>query len=225
MLQTPKTKSIQTTAPSLPLICAITLPQDPATIEKVRVALDCGIGWIQYRQKGVAKKDIYLEAKALCSLTKSYGAILTINDYVDIALAIGAEGVHIGQDDLPVREVKRIVPNEMIVGVSTHSLREALDAERAGADYIGFGPVFMTDTKDAGQPKGINGTLEISQRIHIPIVAIGGINKENVLELLRANRRIQSVALSSGIFKGNVRQNCTELLNSLKALSEIINRA
>ncbi len=202
----------------LPKVCAITLPQDPHLVENVSIALQCGIRWVQYRQKDKSRRYLYDEARVLHDITRKYNALLTINDHVDIALAIGAEGVHIGQEDLPLKEVKKILPTGMIVGVSTHSIDEALNAETDGADYVGFGPIFKTTTKDAGVPKGIELAQEVARQIKIPVIAIGGITARDVGGLL--GRYIHGVALSSGIFIGDTRDNCITLLDEIARLQQ-----
>ncbi len=204
----------------LPRICAITLPQDPDLIAKVVTALKAGIRWIQYRQKDKSRRDLYNEALSIHRLTKKHHALLTINDYIDIALAIGAEGIHLGQEDIPLRDVKGIVPKSMIVGLSTHSVEEALEAEKEGADYIGFGPVFNTSTKDAGSPRGVVMTNSVSQRILIPLIAIGGINRSNIASLLNADSKIMGVAVSSGIFTGDIEENSKVLIDRIKNIRE-----
>ncbi len=211
-----KTSTVPERAIFLPKLCAITLPHDSNLMENVSLVLQYGIRWIQYRQKGKSRKDLYKEAVALHELTRRYGALLTVNDHVDVALTIGAEGVHIGQDDLPLREVKKIVPEGMIVGVSTHSIDEALRAEVEGADYLGFGPIFETSTKDAGQPKGVVLAQDVARQINIPVIAIGGITARNIQTLLAT--KIHGVAISSGIFSGDIKGNCEHLLKEVAKL-------
>ncbi|MBA3071571.1 MAG: thiamine phosphate synthase, partial [Nitrospirae bacterium] len=123
--------------------------------EIVTVVLSAGVRCIQYREKDKARRDIYREALMLRELTDKFGVSLIVNDYTDIALAVDADGVHLGQSDLPLKEARKIVGEERIIGISTHNLKQAIEAEKGGADYIGFGPVFHTKTKNAGAPKGI----------------------------------------------------------------------
>lgn len=122
--------------------------------ELVTGVLAAGVTFVQYRDKGRTRRGIYEEALRLRELTLRSGATLIVNDHADIALAVGADGVHLGQDDLPLKEARRIMGSR-IVGISTHSLEEAVAAEAGGADYIGFGPVFQTVTKDAGPAQEI----------------------------------------------------------------------
>ncbi len=175
----------------------------------VSVILESGIRWIQYRDKNVSRAFIFNEAMRLRELTQRYKAMLIINDHPDIAVAVGAEGVHLGQEDMPIKAARKVAGNK-IIGISTHSLKEAIDAEKKGADYIGFGPVFMTTTKDAGPPKGTELLKEIKRNVKIPVVAIGGINAENLTNVFEAGA--DAVAVASGLISGNVKENIERFL-------------
>ncbi len=181
--------------------------------ETARQAVTAGVRIIQLREKNMSGKEIYQEALFLRSLTSRHRATLIINDYVDIALAVNADGIHLGQDDMPVKEAREILGKDKIIGISTHSLKQALSARKAGADYISFGPVFYTATKKAGAPKGIKSLTGIKQHIKIPIVAVGGINIENAPDVLRAGA--DSIAVASGILSGNIRENVKKFLQVL----------
>jgi len=172
--------------------------------EMVRTALDSGVRWIQYREKEKTRKEIYREALKLRDMAQQFGALFIVNDHADIALAVEADGVHLGQDDLPLREARRIM-GDRIIGISTHSLPEAIAAEEGGADYIGFGPVFPTVTKDAGAPKGVAMLREIKRQVSIPVVAIGGISLENLPEVLASGA--DAVAVVSAILEGDISEN------------------
>lgn len=180
----------------------------------VRQALSAGIRTIQLREKDISKRKFYQEAVSVKNLASRHRAALIINDYVDIALAVGADGVHLGQEDMPVEEARKILGKNRIIGISTHSLKQALDAQRAGADYIGFGPVFRTTTKDAGPPKGINSLMRIRRHIKIPVVAIGGITPDNAPSVLDAGA--DAIAVASGILSGDIRENTKKFLTALK---------
>jgi thiamine-phosphate pyrophosphorylase len=175
----------------------------------VRTALEAGVKWVQYRRKEATRRQLYNEALHLRQLTREFGAMLIINDYVDIAIAVGADGFHIGQDDLPLREARKVAGG-MIIGVSTHSLTEALEAMKDGADYIGFGPIFQTDTKDAGKPKGPEAVRKIKEAVAIPVIAIGGINRNNAGEVFDAG--CYGVAVSAAISRGDVPVNVRALI-------------
>jgi len=166
------------------------------------LVLKSGVRWIQYRDKNKDRLDYYRTALKLRELTSAYGAYLIINDYADIAAAIDADGVHVGQDDLPLSHARRIIGDKKIVGISTHSVKEAVEAQAGGADYIGFGPVFETSTKDgAGEPKGARKLAEVQREVDIPVVAIGGIQRECIQGLFQSGAR--AVAVASAILRGD----------------------
>ena len=182
-------------------------------VELVRIALSAGIRTIQFREKNMPRNQLYKEAVTIQELVKKYRATLIINDHVDIAKAVDADGVHLGQKDMPVEEARKILGKRKVIGISTHSLSQAVRSEKSGADYIGFGPIFQTSTKEAGRPKGIDGLRNIRKRIHIPIVAIGGITWENVNEVLESGA--DACAMVSGILSGNIEKNikrCFEIV-------------
>jgi len=159
------------------------------------MVLRAGIKVIQFREKNMSTKQMFETAKRLRKLTEDYGATFIVNDRVDLALAVDADGVHVGQDDLPAEVVREIFDG--IVGVSAHTVEEAKKAERY-ADYIGAGPVFPTKTKkDAKEPIGIEGLRKIVEAVSIPVVAIGSINRNNVVEVLKTG--VAGVAVISAI--------------------------
>lgn len=164
--------------------------------------LRAGVRWVQYRDKERSKREIHEEAVRLRRLTNDYDAVFIVNDYPDIALCTNADGVHLGQDDLPFREARKIMGEDKIIGISTHALEQAIEAERCGADYIGFGPVFHTLTKDAGSPMGTALLREVKKNVRIPVVAIGGINLENIRSVLDTG--VDAVAVASAILKGDI---------------------
>jgi len=173
--------------------------------------LSAGVKWIQYREKEISRREIYEESIRLRKITKEFNAVFIVNDHADIALAVDADGVHLGQDDLPLKEARKIMGSDRIIGISTHSLEQAMDAEEGGADYIGFGPVFHTITKDAGIPKGIDMLKEVKRQIHIPVVAIGGINLENIRSVLSSGA--DAVAVASAILKGDIEENVKRFID------------
>ncbi|MBF0338643.1 MAG: thiamine phosphate synthase [Nitrospirae bacterium] len=162
-------------------------------------AISGGLKWLQFRDKEASRLQMFKTARLLRALTIANDVTLIINDYPDIALAVDADGVHLGQDDLPVEQVRRLMGDNKIIGVSTHSLDQALEAQRGGADYIGFGPIFATQTKDAGSPKGVDAIRELLAQIKIPIVAIGGISEDSLGAVLDAGA--SAVAVASGILE------------------------
>jgi thiamine-phosphate pyrophosphorylase len=183
--------------------------------DMINSVLNAGVRWIQYREKALSRQKIYENALNLRKLTRPFGATLIINDYADIALAVGADGVHLGQDDLPLKEARKIMGTR-IVGISTHDLAQAKEAESCGADYIGFGPVFHTSTKDAGAPKGVDNIRMIKENVSIPLVAIGGINPDNVASVMSAGA--DAVAVATAICRGEVALNAERFVCFLKTL-------
>lgn len=184
--------------------------------DMINNVLSAGVRWVQYREKDLSRRQIYENALDLRKLTRLFGATLIINDHADIALAVEADGVHLGQDDLPLKEARKIMGNR-IVGISTHDLAQAKEAEFGGADYIGFGPVFHTATKDAGAPKGVDNIRKIKENVSIPLVAIGGINPDNVASVIRAGA--DAVAVATAICKGDVTINAEKFVRFFKITS------
>ncbi|HTR44800.1 MAG TPA: thiamine phosphate synthase [Thermodesulfovibrionales bacterium] len=182
---------------------------DRAPEEITRGALKAGVRWFQYREKKAARGEIFEVALRLRRMTADFGAVLIVNDHADIAVAADADGVHLGQDDLPLGEARKVV-GDRIIGISTHSLEEALEASDKGADYVGYGPVFPTKTKDAGEPKGVAMLARVSQSVSIPVVAIGGVSKENLKPVLDAGAA--AVAVASAILIGDIRGNISSFL-------------
>ncbi len=160
-------------------------------------ALAAGIRFFQYRNKSGPARTIYETARVLSSIAKSTGALFIVNDRADIAAACGANGVHLGQDDLPLKDARKLLGKNMLIGISTHSRKQAREAEQAGADYIGFGPIFKTATKDAGETQGCSRLSDIKKSVSIPVVAIGGITLDNVQDVINAGA--DGVAVISAI--------------------------
>jgi thiamine-phosphate pyrophosphorylase len=184
------------------------------TPEEITLAvLRAGVRWIQYREKEKSRKHIYEEARRLRQLTSGYGASFIVNDHADIALAVDADGVHLGQDDLPLREARKIL-GEKIIGISTHSAAEALDAAAGGADYIGFGPLFRTKTKEAGEPRGLEMLRQIRGEVRVPIVAIGGISSKDIKPLFAAGA--DAVAVASAILVGDISGNVAAFMRNIE---------
>ncbi len=134
---------------------------------------------MQFRDKQMPRGKMLEIARKLRHLTQKMGAMLLVNDYLDLALMCGADGVHLGQEDVPLAAARRMLPQKMLVGVSTHSLSQARAAEAAGADYIGIGPVFATPTKADYPPIGLDVLRTVAATVSIPTVAIGGIDGLN----------------------------------------------
>ena len=156
--------------------------------EVAEQALEGGASMLQWRDKRREKGAQLTEARALRELCAEHGALLIVNDHADLALAAGADGVHVGQGDLPVEEVRRIVPAGFIVGASTNNVAEALEAEAAGASYIAIGSIYPTSSKEpertrAASPERLS---KVKSAVSVPVVAIGGIDASNIEEVVRA---------------------------------------
>ncbi|MFQ3550313.1 MAG: thiamine phosphate synthase [Armatimonadota bacterium] len=150
-----------------------------------KAAILGGAKIIQMRDKLADDRKFYLEAVKLRELCKNANVVFIVNDRVHIASAVDADGVHIGETELPLEAARVVLGMDKIVGVSADNLEQALAAEQNGADYIGFGPIFQTTTKaDAGPETGLENLAEICSKIHIPVVAIGGINLSNIEQVL-----------------------------------------
>ncbi len=170
-----------------------------SNVETARLLVDGGIDILQYREKAHQKdrKEMLAECRKIQKITAAAGVPFIVNDFLDIALMVGAAGVHLGQEDLPVKEVKQLAPH-LMVGCSTHSPEEAARAVADGADYIGVGPVFATDTKaNVGDPLGFEYLDHVVARHDIPFVAIGGIKRDNLRAV--ADRGVSTVCLVTEI--------------------------
>ena len=165
--------------------------------ETVTTAVRAGVDVVQLREKSLSAASLLDEARALREITAREGALLVVNDRPDVALLSRADGVHLGQEDLAVGETRAVVGDDLIIGVSTHSVEQARKAQREGADYIGAGPVFPTATKDAGPAIGPEGLERILAAVDVPAFAIGGIGPRNAHEV--AARGAARVAVSSAI--------------------------
>ena len=165
-------------------------------------ALDGGVRAVQLREKDLSGKELFSLAERVSHLCHRYQAQLFINDRVDVALAVNAAGVHLSESSMPVPAARTLLGMQRIIGVSTHSLEGACKAEREGADFIVFGPVFFTPSKAAyGAPQGLNALRKIVAKISLDVYAIGGIKLENLPETQKAGSR--GVALISAIMSAD----------------------
>ena len=183
----------------------------------VKEALTGGITLLQLREKNLTDREMLQEAQELLPLCHRHGVPLIINDRVQVALDAGADGVHLGQEDMSPREARAILGPDAIIGVSARTVESAQRAEQEGADYLGVGAVFSTSTKTDAQNISPETLRQICQAVHIPVVAIGGIGPDNILELLGCG--IQGVAVVSSIF---AQKNIAPAASRLRALSEQI---
>ncbi|MHB8481742.1 MAG: thiamine phosphate synthase [Nitrospiria bacterium] len=170
-------------------ICLITPPcigNPDQFYPRVEEALSHGIRFVQFRNKQLPRKTSYQVAIRLRDLCKYYQSLFIIDDEVDLALASNSDGVHIGQEDYPLDLTRRLMGPDKIIGVSTHSPQQAIEAERGGADYIGFGSIFPTLSKKTPFVAGLEDLKRISGMVNIPVFAIGGISPANVSSVLRS---------------------------------------
>lgn len=171
--------------------------QGRALIDCVREALEGGVTLVQYRAKTASSAEMYNEALQLKALCDSFNVPLIINDRLDIAMAVGAAGVHLGQDDLPCAAARRILGEEYLIGVSAHNPAEARAALLCGADYLGCGAVFGTATKADVKKLGTDGLVAICWKKGLPVVGIGGVTADNYREVRAAGA--DGAAIVSGI--------------------------
>lgn len=171
--------------------------QGRALIDCVREALEGGVTLVQYRAKTASSAEMYAEALQLKALCDSFKVQLIINDRLDIAMAVGAAGVHLGQDDLPCAAARKILGEDYIIGVSAHNPAEAKAALQSGADYLGCGAVFGTATKADVQKLGTDGLAAICKAKGLPVVGIGGVTADNYREVRAAGA--DGAAIVSGI--------------------------
>ncbi|HKY09699.1 MAG TPA: thiamine phosphate synthase [Candidatus Binatia bacterium] len=173
----------------LPPLYAILDPEQIAGRDAVKALVDLlagGARFLQLRVKALAAGDFFELARRARVETRSCGCKLIVNDRVDVALACDADGVHLGQEDLPLAVGRKLL-GDKIIGISTHDLDQARQAAQGGADYIGFGPMFGTSTKDTGYTaRGVAMLRQIRAAVNLPIVAIGGINEQNVQQVWQA---------------------------------------
>lgn len=172
---------------SLYLVTDRTLTNGRNLIDIVTAAVSGGVSCVQLREKECSTREFMAQAKQLKDFLRPKEVPLIINDRVDIALAVGAEGVHLGQQDMPLRDARRLLGEHIVIGISAESVEDAVNAEKEGADYIGISPVFSTDTKtDIATPLGLRGVEEIRSLVEVPLVGIGGINLSNCNDVINA---------------------------------------
>jgi thiamine-phosphate pyrophosphorylase len=179
-------------------------------------ALDGGVEAIQLREKDLGGRELFSLAEAARKLTQGYHARLLINDRIDLALAVDADGVQLGNASIPIESARVLLGRQQLLGASTHSLEEAQEAERNGADFVVFGPVYFTPSKAPyGEPQGMAALKKIVEKISLPIYAIGGIKPENIADARCAG--VRGVALISAVMSAADPKDATKkILNLLK---------
>ncbi len=171
------------------------LGRDPVTV--AQLALEGGVAVVQWRDKRRDTGDQLPQAKAIGDLCREARALFVVNDHVDLALALGADGVHLGQRDLPLAAARALVPPGFVVGVSTNNVEEARRAEAGGASYVAVGSIFATGSKETTRPASIARVREVKRAVRLPVVAIGGIDASNIDEVLAAGA--DAVAVISAV--------------------------
>ncbi len=166
-------------------------------LEAVEKALKAGLKAVQLREKDLPIRQLYQYALSLRELTGRYNARLLINDRIDVAMATGADGVHLGRDSIPIGVARRLLGDDSMIGYSSHTLSEALWAEQEGADFVTFSPVYETASKPGVTPQGLKGLTEVTQNLSIPVFALGGITPERLQEVM--NTGVHGVAVVSAI--------------------------
>jgi thiamine-phosphate pyrophosphorylase len=185
--------------------------------EAVRLALQGGVRAIQVREKDLAVRELLALARDLRSLTHEFGAKLFINDRVDVAVAIDADGVHLGHESMPADAARKIVGPKMLIGVSTHNLDEAKKAEADGADFVTFGPIFFTPSKiKYGAPVGIEALRTVKKQIQMPVFGLGGIKIDTISQVLQAGA--DGIAMISAVLATpDIKQAATDVVSQIRA--------
>jgi len=187
---------------SLYLVTDRGLARGRSTLEVVKAAVSGGVTCIQLREKDCSTREFIEQALAMKSFLEARNIPLIINDRLDVALAVAADGVHLGQNDMPLEMARKIAGRSMLIGISAESVQDAIAAENGGADYLGVSPIFATPTKtDTAPPLGLDGLQEIRKHVKIPLVGIGGLNKSNAAEAIRSGA--DGVAVVSAIVAAN----------------------
>ena len=195
---TPSATALRVTLPKVYAIVDAARLAPESLPEVARTLLDAGIRLIQYRDKRATSREMHEASRVIAEIVQAAGGIFIVNDRADVAWAAGADGVHLGQDDLPVGKARRLLPAGKIIGLSTHSLAQVEEAERAPVDYVAFGPIFATRSKERPDPVvGLPGLRAAREATRKPLVAIGGITLENAREAMESGA--DSLAVIDGL--------------------------
>ncbi len=182
--------------------------------EAVRFALEGGVRAIQLREKDLPVRELLALARELRTITREFGARLFVNDRVDVAVAVDADGVHLGRESMPAVAVRKIVGDGMLIGVSCHSAEDAWEAETQGADFVTFGPVFETTSKmKYGKPVGLNALAEATKKVQVPVFGLGGIKQDNALRVMLAGA--YGISVISAVFASDDIKGAAEEMNAL----------
>ena len=188
----------------------------------VRLALEGGVRAVQLREKDLPVRELLALSQEMRMLTNEFGARLFINDRVDVAVAVNADGVHLGHTSMPAEAVRRVVGSNMLIGVSTHNLAEAKVAEAGGADFITFGPIFETPSKtELGNPVGLEVLKKLKNEINIPFYALGGIKSGNFTQVIHAGA--SGVSMISAILAAeDIKKASSKLIEEITFIDKII---
>lgn len=182
----------------------------PTVALQVEQAIKGGATFIQLREKALDEDEFFDEGKEVQKVCKKYNVPFVVNDNVELAVRLGADGVHVGQSDMKAKDVRKLIGEGKVLGVSAQTVEQAVAAEKAGADYLGVGAIFTTYTKDSAESVSIRTLREICSAVSIPVVAIGGICRDNVKELEGSG--IVGISVISAIFSAKDIQSATENL-------------
>lgn len=203
---------------SLYLVTDRSLSRGRSTREVVQAAVQGGVTCVQLREKSCSTREFIEEARAIKDFLSASAIPLIINDRVDVALAVQADGVHLGQTDMPLAAARSLVGGDMIIGISAECLQDAVEAQKMGADYLGVSPIYDTPTKtDTAPSLGLEGLRRIRAAVKLPLVGIGGLNAANAAEVLACGA--EGIAVVSAIVSAD---NCEE---AARRLREVINGA
>ena len=199
---------------SLYLVTDRGLSRGRSTLDIVAAAVKGGVTCVQLREKECSTREFIDQALSIKDILKTHNIPLIINDRLDVAQAINADGVHLGQTDMPLDMARAIVQDSMIIGISAESFEDAVEAEKGGADYLGVSPIYATPTKtDTAPPLGLQGLRQIRAAVSIPLVGIGGLNRDNAAEAIRNGA--DGIAVVSAIVSAGDPQAAAGELNQL----------
>ena len=186
------------------------------TMEIVEAAVKGGVTCVQLREKDCSTREFIEQAQTIRDRLQALAIPLIINDRLDVAMAVKADGVHLGQTDMPLAMARAIVKDSMLIGISAESIHDAVEAEKGGADYLGVSPIFATPTKtDTAAPLGLEGLRQIDEKVNLPLVGIGGLNRDNAGDVIRSGA--DGVAVVSAIVAAG---NPEQAARNLKATIE-----
>ncbi len=191
-------------------------------VDAVKQALEGGVKAVQLREKDLPVRELLAIARDLRTTTKEHGAKLFINDRIDVAIAVNADGIHLGGESMPCSAVRKLVGNRMLIGVSTHSLDEARNAGSEGADFITFGPVFDTPSKRKyGEPVGLRKLGEVVREVELPVFGLGGVNGKNLGDVLYTGAR--GVAMISAILSShNIKKTASHMMEKVRLMDQLV---